>query len=208
MRSCGTHPHPEKVTRTERRPRKSLRLAQVRAPLSHSRSTTATKSASKSRRTGSSSTPSEHTKRSACAATSKPLPTGQGGCQRSPNGPRQKSRFPGTGRDRGLATVAEGSIYPLLGRLERDGVVETYRAASNPDGTRTPAGVVRTRKHSSRCSPATHARNRRRPRSNRHATSPNAPQAQPAGERAYSGSVSLPLQRVRTRSLAPKSSGP
>ncbi len=33
-------------------------------------------------------------------------------------------------RDRGLALVAEGSIYPLLGRLERDGLVETYRAAS------------------------------------------------------------------------------
>ena len=34
-------------------------------------------------------------------------------------------------RARGLATVGEGSIYPLLGRLERDGLVETYRAASN-----------------------------------------------------------------------------
>ena len=34
-------------------------------------------------------------------------------------------------RDRGLASVGEGSIYPLLGRLERDGLVETYRAASN-----------------------------------------------------------------------------
>jgi PadR family transcriptional regulator PadR len=33
-------------------------------------------------------------------------------------------------RDRGLTTVAEGSIYPLLGRLEREGLVETYRAAS------------------------------------------------------------------------------
>src|SRR5215475_12185598 len=33
-------------------------------------------------------------------------------------------------RERGLATVGEGSIYPLLGRLERDGLVETYRAAS------------------------------------------------------------------------------
>jgi PadR family transcriptional regulator PadR len=33
-------------------------------------------------------------------------------------------------RDRGLASVAEGSIYPLLGRLEREGLVETYRAAS------------------------------------------------------------------------------
>jgi PadR family transcriptional regulator, regulatory protein PadR len=34
-------------------------------------------------------------------------------------------------RDRGLANVGEGSIYPLLGRLERDGMVETYRSASN-----------------------------------------------------------------------------
>jgi PadR family transcriptional regulator PadR len=33
-------------------------------------------------------------------------------------------------RDRGLAIVGEGSVYPLLGRLERDGLVETYRAAS------------------------------------------------------------------------------
>ena len=33
-------------------------------------------------------------------------------------------------RERGLATVAEGSIYPLLGRLEREGLVETYLAAS------------------------------------------------------------------------------
>ena len=34
-------------------------------------------------------------------------------------------------RERGLASVGDGSIYPLLGRLERDGLVETYRAASN-----------------------------------------------------------------------------
>ena len=34
-------------------------------------------------------------------------------------------------RERGLARVGEGSIYPLLGRLERDGLVETYRSASN-----------------------------------------------------------------------------
>lgn len=34
-------------------------------------------------------------------------------------------------RTRGLSTVGEGSIYPLLGRLERDGLVETRRAASN-----------------------------------------------------------------------------
>jgi PadR family transcriptional regulator len=34
-------------------------------------------------------------------------------------------------RDRGLSLVGEGSIYPLLARLEREGLVETYRAASN-----------------------------------------------------------------------------
>jgi PadR family transcriptional regulator, regulatory protein PadR len=34
-------------------------------------------------------------------------------------------------RDRGLSIVGEGSIYPLLARLEREGMVETYRAASN-----------------------------------------------------------------------------
>jgi PadR family transcriptional regulator PadR len=34
-------------------------------------------------------------------------------------------------RARGLAIVGEGSIYPLLGRLEREGLVETHRAASN-----------------------------------------------------------------------------
>src|SRR4029450_8869204 len=34
-------------------------------------------------------------------------------------------------RDRGLAIVGEGSIYPLLGRLEREGLVDTYRGASN-----------------------------------------------------------------------------
>src|ERR1700733_4371836 len=34
-------------------------------------------------------------------------------------------------RGRGLYLVGEGSIYPLLGRLERDGLVETRRAASN-----------------------------------------------------------------------------
>jgi PadR family transcriptional regulator PadR len=34
-------------------------------------------------------------------------------------------------RVRGLSIVGEGSIYPLLGRLEREGLVETYRAASN-----------------------------------------------------------------------------
>ena len=34
-------------------------------------------------------------------------------------------------RARGLSIVGEGSIYPLLGRLEREGLVETYRAVSN-----------------------------------------------------------------------------
>jgi PadR family transcriptional regulator, regulatory protein PadR len=34
-------------------------------------------------------------------------------------------------RARGLSMVGEGSIYPLLGRLERDGLVETHRGASN-----------------------------------------------------------------------------
>jgi PadR family transcriptional regulator, regulatory protein PadR len=34
-------------------------------------------------------------------------------------------------RARGLSIVGQGSIYPLLGRLERDGLVETRRAVSN-----------------------------------------------------------------------------
>lgn len=34
-------------------------------------------------------------------------------------------------RERGLSNVGEGSIYPLLGRLERDGLVETHRVASD-----------------------------------------------------------------------------
>ncbi|MGD0715631.1 MAG: PadR family transcriptional regulator [Gaiellaceae bacterium] len=34
-------------------------------------------------------------------------------------------------RARGLSIVGEGSIYPLLGRLERDGLVEAHRAASD-----------------------------------------------------------------------------
>jgi PadR family transcriptional regulator PadR len=34
-------------------------------------------------------------------------------------------------RARGMSIVGEGSIYPLLGRLERDGLVETRREASN-----------------------------------------------------------------------------
>jgi PadR family transcriptional regulator PadR len=31
----------------------------------------------------------------------------------------------------GLSIVGEGSIYPLLGRLEREGLVDTHRAASD-----------------------------------------------------------------------------
>ena len=34
-------------------------------------------------------------------------------------------------RARGLSIVGEGSIYPLLGRLERDGLVDTYRGVSD-----------------------------------------------------------------------------
>lgn len=34
-------------------------------------------------------------------------------------------------RARGLSLVGEGSVYPLLGRLERDGLVETFRRASD-----------------------------------------------------------------------------
>lgn len=34
-------------------------------------------------------------------------------------------------RARGLSTVGEGSIYPILGRLERDGLVDTRRAAGD-----------------------------------------------------------------------------
>jgi PadR family transcriptional regulator PadR len=34
-------------------------------------------------------------------------------------------------RARGLAIVGEGSIYPLLGRLEREGLVDVHRAASD-----------------------------------------------------------------------------
>ncbi len=37
-------------------------------------------------------------------------------------------------RARGLSIVGEGSIYPLLGRLERDGLVETRRQASDGGG--------------------------------------------------------------------------
>lgn len=34
-------------------------------------------------------------------------------------------------RANGLSIVGEGSIYPLLGRLERDGLVRTHRAPSD-----------------------------------------------------------------------------
>ncbi len=48
--------------------------------------------------------------------------------------------------ERGLGTVAEGSIYPALGRLEREGLVEAFYRDS-ADGPRrkyyrvTPAGT-------------------------------------------------------------------
>lgn len=57
----------------------------------------------------------------------------------------------------GLSIVGEGSIYPLLGRLEREGLVETHRAASDggpprkyyrpsPEGRRAlEAGVIEWR---------------------------------------------------------------
>ncbi len=58
-------------------------------------------------------------------------------------------------RARGLSTVGEGSIYPLLGRLERDGLVATHRVASeggpprkyyqaSPSGLRVLAEGTRT----------------------------------------------------------------
>jgi PadR family transcriptional regulator, regulatory protein PadR len=47
------------------------------------------------------------------------------------NGPAYGYEMTKRLRERGLSTVGEGSIYPLLGRLERDGLVETRRAASN-----------------------------------------------------------------------------
>jgi PadR family transcriptional regulator, regulatory protein PadR len=34
-------------------------------------------------------------------------------------------------RNSGLSVVGEGSVYPLLARLEREGLVTTYRAPSN-----------------------------------------------------------------------------
>src|SRR5579863_10121113 len=57
-------------------------------------------------------------------------------------------------RARGLSIVGQGAIYPLLGRLERDGLVETWRAASNggpprkyyslsPEGARALAAGVK-----------------------------------------------------------------
>ena len=33
--------------------------------------------------------------------------------------------------ERGLSAVGEGSIYPVLGRLERDGLVDTFREPGN-----------------------------------------------------------------------------
>ena len=48
--------------------------------------------------------------------------------------------------ERGLDVVGEGSIYPALARLERDGLVEWYREASNGGPPRkyyrlSPAGT-------------------------------------------------------------------
>jgi PadR family transcriptional regulator PadR len=37
-------------------------------------------------------------------------------------------------RARGLSIVGEGSIYPLVARLEREGLVETYMAPSSNGG--------------------------------------------------------------------------
>lgn len=45
-------------------------------------------------------------------------------------------------RGRGLSIVGEGSIYPLLGRLEREGLVKTHRAPS--DGGGPPRKYYRT----------------------------------------------------------------
>ena len=50
-------------------------------------------------------------------------------------------------RARGLSTVGEGSIYPLLGRLERDGLVETRRAASNGGPPRKYYSLSRAGEH-------------------------------------------------------------
>ncbi|MFN8222497.1 MAG: PadR family transcriptional regulator [Gaiellales bacterium] len=33
--------------------------------------------------------------------------------------------------ERGLSIVGEGSIYPVLGRLERDGLIEAFRQTGN-----------------------------------------------------------------------------
>ena len=51
---------------------------------------------------------------------------------------------------RGLSIVGEGSIYPLLGRLERDGLVDTHRAASNGGPPREVLPIVSSRTASSR----------------------------------------------------------
>ena len=56
-------------------------------------------------------------------------------------------------RARGLSIVGEGSIYPVLGRLEREHLVDTHREASNGgpprkyyrlslEGTRALAGGI------------------------------------------------------------------
>lgn len=46
-------------------------------------------------------------------------------------------------RSRGLSIVGEGSIYPLLGRLERDGLVSTYRAPARAGRRGSTTGLLR-----------------------------------------------------------------
>ena len=51
-------------------------------------------------------------------------------------------------RARGMSVVGEGSIYPLLGRLERDGLVESRREASNGGPPRKYYSLSSSGKHS------------------------------------------------------------
>jgi PadR family transcriptional regulator PadR len=46
-------------------------------------------------------------------------------------------------RERGLSIVGEGSIYPLLGRLERDGLPPRKYYSASPSGHRALAEGVR-----------------------------------------------------------------
>ena len=66
------------------------------------------------------------TAKSIASGRPRPLPAGRDG-----RGPGLRLRDDQAAAGRGLSIVGEGSIYPLLGRLERDGLVETRRAASN-----------------------------------------------------------------------------